>query len=83
MRQIKLSVVGDALPCPKCGNQLEFTAHSQQVCEVGCEAWIVCQCGFDPTAENTLFRYENIMGGTGDDTVAMAIECWNDAVSCG
>lgn len=66
-------------PCPKCGNDTDFTAHSEKVCEDGCEVWVVCQCGHDP--HDCLDRLESVMGGCDDDNVRMALRCWNYAVN--
>lgn len=65
-------------PCPKCGNNTQFTARSEQVAEDGCEVWIVCRCGHDP--HGPLDRMESVMGGCDDDNVREALGCWNDAV---
>jgi len=74
-RKIKLK--SGAEPCPECGNASEFTIHSQQVAEDGCEVYAVCKCGYRPRGA----EYEDVWGGTGDDNCAMAMMCWNDAVA--
>ena len=66
-------------PCPKCGNNTKFKIHSQQVAEDCCDIWAECTCGYDPTAENTLNRLEDVWGGTDDDQCKDAIVfTWND-----
>ena len=71
----------ETTPCPKCGNGSIFTAHSQQVCEDGCEVWVECgQCGYDPTIGKPLHRMESVMGGTTDENVIIALTCWDDAI---
>lgn len=67
-------------PCPKCGNNTQFTAESQQVCEDGCEVWVVCVCGYDPTS-GTGDRVESMMGGTSDDNVRVALDVWNESTA--
>lgn len=80
MRSFKLKT--DAKPCPKCGNTREFTAHSQQVCEDGCEVWVVCyRCGYDPTKGKIGHRVESVMGGIDDDNVLMAVAVWNEELT--
>ena len=66
--------------CPKCGNNKEFTAHSQQVSEDCCEVWVKCKCGFDPSENNHNYRFEDVGGGICNGTIAMALDCWNDAI---
>jgi len=82
MRLVQLKTNnGICAPCPKCGNNTEFRAYSKQVCEDGCEVWVECICGYDPTSDRTGYRYEDIMGGIDYGTVMMAIECWNYAIN--
>lgn len=81
MRKFKMTQKEDVLKCPKCNNQFEFNAHSSQVGIDSCEVWVECGvCGFDPTNEHTLHRYEDTMGGTDNGNCLVAIECWNDAI---
>lgn len=64
-------------PCPKCGQKIQFTCVSEQVCEDGCEVWIECICGHDPHEFNE--RLESVMGGCDEENIHMALGCWNDA----
>lgn len=80
MRDFVLNPNKAVAPCPKCGNNTAFTAHSERVAEDCCEVWVVCTCGYDPTAENTGERLEDVMGGTGIDNILDAISCWNTAL---
>ena len=67
--------------CPKCKNTSKFKAFSSQVGMDSCEVWVKCgECGFDPTAEHTLHRYEDTFGGTDNGNCLVALECWNDAI---
>ena len=68
-------------PCPKCGNNTEFIAHSTQVAVDSCEVWVVCKCGYDPTEFNGLYQYEDVGGGTDDGNCRVALDCWNDAIA--
>jgi hypothetical protein len=83
MRRIRLKKPGGVIPCPKCGNNTEFAAHSSQVSEDCCEVWVVCSCGFDPTACDASLRYEDTWGGTSDGNVLVALECWTEAIRDG
>jgi len=67
--------------CPLCGNNTIFKAHSQQVSEDCCDVWVECECGYDPTAEKTGCRFEDVFGGVHEDNVRVALECWNDAIN--
>jgi len=71
-------------PCPKCGNNTEFTVRSEQVCEDGCEIWAVCKCGYDPTSyeeSGSGYRVEDVWGGCSDDHCQDAITySWNDPI---
>ena len=69
------------IKCPECGNNTKFNAHSQQVSEDFCEVWVECKCGYDPTAEQTGARYEDVWGGVHENNVRVALECWNDAIN--
>ena len=69
--------------CPKCNNNTEFIAYSQQCAEDSCQVWVVCKCGFDPTAGNALYRYEDAWGGTCEDNCRVALDCWNGALEWG
>ena len=66
-------------PCPECGNNTEFNIHSQQVAEDCCDVWVKCKCGFDPTAEDTMNRLEDVWGSLDNGTCQDAIVfTWND-----
>ena len=80
-RRFLLNKNDQITPCPKCGNNTEFIAHSQQCAEDACEVWVVCKCGYDPTYCNELFRFESVWGGTGEGNCRVALDCWNDAIS--
>lgn len=68
-------------PCPKCGNNKEFTAHSQQVAEDCCDIWIVCKCGYDPSANKTGSRMEDVWGSLGKEEILCALDCtWNEII---
>jgi hypothetical protein len=67
--------------CPKCKNNTEFVARSEQVMEDGCEIWIVCKCGYDPTAEKTGSRMEDVWGSLGKGEILCALDCtWNEPI---
>jgi len=70
--------------CPKCGGNENFTIHSEQVCEDGCEVWAVCKCGYDPTAWDEAgsgHRIESVMGGLSNEDCLDALTfSWNPAV---
>lgn len=75
-RKIKLKEPG-ANPCPKCGNTIEFTIHSEQVSEDGCEIWASCKCGHTP-ASDWKDRIEDVWGGCDDENCIDALEhTWN------
>jgi len=71
-------------PCPKCGNNTEFTIRSEQVCEDGCEIWAECKCGYDPTSYDEAgsgYRIESVWGGTSDESCEVAIHhAWNEPI---
>jgi len=72
----------EVVPCPKCGNKTDFACHSNQFAEDCCEIWVVCKCGYDPTATNTNERLEDVYGGTDKDIFLSALEfCWNDLIN--
>ncbi len=70
---------GDGIePCPECQNRQQFVGRSQQFSEDCCDVWVVCACGFDPTAEDTGNRMEDVWGSLDADTLYAALEnCWN------
>lgn len=67
--------------CPKCGNNTTFTAHSSQIAEDCCEVWVECVCGYDPTSDKTSYRLEDVWGGTCEENVRAALDCWNEAIA--
>lgn len=79
-RNIELIENTQITPCPLCGNNTKFKAYSNQVAEDCCNVWVECECGYDPTAGKTEYRYEDVWGGTGDTMVLMALWCWNDII---
>lgn len=81
MRRLALKPNATVTPCPKCGNNTEFTGQSEQVAEDGCEVWVVCLCGYDPTAQDPGYRFEDVWGGVDDDNMMAALSCWNDAIA--
>lgn len=80
IRKFKLAKQGQVTKCPKCGNDITFIAHSEQVCEDGCETWVQCECGYDPTENKIGHRYEDVLGGCDKDNITIALSCWNDAL---
>jgi hypothetical protein len=67
-------------PCPKCGNRTQFFCHSERVAEDNCNVWVVCVCGFDPTENDTGFRFETPYGGVDKENIQIALSCWDDAL---
>ena len=68
--------------CPKCGNAAEFVGKAAQVAEDCCEVWVECVCGFDPTAENTGDRVEDVWGSLDNDTLATALAwSWSEPIT--
>jgi len=66
---------GKVSACPKCGNDTQFIAVSQQVAEDCCEVGIKCICGF----EHPDSRMEDVMGSLDRETVECAMNnCWNN-----
>lgn len=76
-RKIKMKPIG-VETCPKCGNNTDFTIHSNQCAEDYCEVWATCKCGFDTPGN---FRLESVMGGVDDDNCLSAVNCWNEYIS--
>ena len=71
-------------PCPKCGNNTEFTIISEQAGEDYCEIWATCKCGYDPTSYDQVgsgARVEDVWGGCDDGNCQDAIRfSWNDTL---
>jgi hypothetical protein len=80
MKEVKLNPNITVIKCPKCSNNTDFKAHSNQISEDCCNVWVECICGYDPTAEDTDYRFEDVWGGTSWDNVKVALHCWNDAI---
>lgn len=66
--------------CPKCGNNTEFVAHSEQCGIDTCDVWIVCKCGYDPTQGKIGHRMEDVWGTLDKETISVAIDVWNDEI---
>ncbi len=79
-RRFKMNENSIVTPCQKCGNNTEFTGVAEQVCEDGCEVFVVCKCGYEPT-QGTGHTYEDVWGGVDDDTLRVALSCWNSAIA--
>lgn len=79
-RFFRIPVNNEIHHCPKCGQNTSFTAKSDYCAEDCCEVWVECKCGFDPTAEHGLYRFEDAMGGCTKENIRMALSCWNDVV---
>lgn len=71
---------GDGVePCPECKNRQHFIGEARQIAEDCCEVWVICVCGFDPTADNTADRMEDVWGSLDAGTLSCALEnCWNE-----
>jgi hypothetical protein len=81
MRKVQLRENSIVTACPQCGNNTVFTAHSERCMEDCCNVWVECKCGYDPTAENTGLRFEDVWGGTDNNRVRVALDCWNEAIA--
>jgi hypothetical protein len=83
-RKVKYKPGEFIVPCPKCKNNTQFTVHSAQVCEDGCEIWAVCKCGYNPSSHENMgsgYRVEDVWGGCSDDNCQDAIlYSWNDPI---
>lgn len=77
-RQVQFKAVSKIEPCPKCGNKVDFTIHSEQFAEEYCEVWAVCKCGHTHDSGD---RLEDVWGGCDDENVRAAMSCWNDAMA--
>ncbi len=77
-RKVKFKEGSVITPCPKCGNNLEFVARSEQVCEDGCEVWIECKCGYNPFEGGNAM--DSVWGGVGDENVMWSIQAWNELI---
>lgn len=66
--------------CPECGNNTDFKCISEQVCEDGCEVYVACACGHDPTARDPGYRNESVMGEINMENLNVALFCWNHAI---
>jgi hypothetical protein len=80
MTQIRLAPNNSIDPCPRCGNNTSFEAHSAQVTEDCCNVWVVCVCGYDPTSDDSGDRYEDVWGALNHTTIMWALDCWNSAI---
>ncbi|AKJ37109.1 hypothetical protein U876_23700 [Aeromonas hydrophila NJ-35] len=80
-RQFTLKPNSTVTACPRCGNNTAFTACSVQVVEDCCEVFIICRCSFDPTGQNTDYRFEDVMGYLNEDNIMVALRCWNCALA--
>jgi len=67
-------------PCPRCGNKTDFTAYSERSGEDCCDIWVVCKCGYDPTAGKCGAKLEDVWGVIDNITTIGALSCWNDAL---
>lgn len=66
--------------CPKCGNNTEFTAHSEQCAIDTCDVWVVCKCGYDPTQYKIGHRLEDVWGSLDKETIHDALHVWNEEI---
>lgn len=80
-RKIQLKANDKVTPCPKCGNNTKFEVVAERCAEDCCDTWVVCVCGYDPTAEGLGDRYENVWGEVDDTAATVALDCWNDAIA--
>jgi len=72
---------GSLISCPKCGNHTTFKALSEQIDKDTDVVWVECGvCGFDPTENKTSYRLKDVFGGTTDNNVFAALQCWTEAI---
>lgn len=87
LRTVKYKPNNYIEPCPKCGNNTEFTIRSEQCAEDLCEIWAVCKCNYNPTAYEEYgdkYRVEDVWGGTDDGNCRDAIDfSWNEPLQTG
>lgn len=80
-RKVQLKENSIVTVCPKCGNNTKFTVRAERCAEDCCDVWIECVCGYDPTADKTLYRLEDVWGSVDEGNVRVALDCWNDAIT--
>lgn len=84
-RKIKFKTNEYIKPCPRCGNNTDFTIRSEQCAEDCCEIWATCKCSYDPTSyeeAGTGYRVEDVWGGCTDENCQNAMRfSWNDPIN--
>lgn len=68
-------------PCPRCQNNTVFIGCSLRVAENCSEVYVTCKCSYDPTEQDSDFRFEHAQGLLDDNNLAIALSCWNDAIA--
>lgn len=79
-RKMTLNENNIVTPCPKCGNNTSFILINERCAEDLYYIFVECICGFDPTSEDTGWRYEKVIGEGDEDAARVALGCWNDAI---
>lgn len=80
-RRFTLKPNTSVTPCPRCSNNTVFTGCAVQVAEDCCEVYVICQCNYDPTEQNTDHRLEDVWGSVDDENLMAALSCWNAALA--
>ncbi len=81
-RSFALQKSDNVAKCPKCQNNKQFTAYSEQVCEDGCEIWVECyKCGFNPFAESFGSCIDSVMGDLDEPNISMALSEWTQLIN--
>ena len=79
-RKLTLNPNTQVAPCPKCGNNTQFTLRAERCDEDLCETYVVCKCGHEPAGESGK-RYENAWGEMDNGAAMIALDCWNAALA--
>ena len=67
------------LPCPKCQKNNGLKFRTQQSSEDTVDVWVFCECGFDPTKNNSGQRIETV-SGINELFAAYAASSWNEEI---
>ncbi len=79
-KKFKLKKNNKIEKCPKCGNNTEFIAKSEYCAEDCCSVWVECKCGYDASNNNDSERFESVYGSLDNESLLIALDCWNDSI---
>lgn len=76
----KTDLQGQVIACPRCENARYFTVSTYRLTDEQCVAFLVCECGYDPTSDMEVVRRKVPWAASDAEKATEAVVSWNRGI---